>query len=56
MKNFKILPILSLLFILFISTGMEVVGDIFEAGLWVGVILVILVIVLIIWLVRKFLG
>jgi uncharacterized membrane protein YkvI len=30
--------------------GCELVGDIFEAGVWVGVILVILVIGLIVWL------
>ena len=43
-----------LFFILTVSTGMDVIGDIFEAGLWVGVILVVLVIVLVIWLIRKF--
>jgi hypothetical protein len=30
--------------------GCELVGDIFEAGVWVGVVLVILVIGLIVWL------
>jgi uncharacterized membrane protein YkvI len=30
--------------------GCELVGDIFEAGVWVGVILVILVIGLVVWL------
>lgn len=30
--------------------GCELVGDIFEAGVWVGVILVILVIGLVFWL------
>jgi uncharacterized membrane protein YkvI len=33
--------------------GCELVGDIFEAGVWVGVILVILVIGLIVWLFSK---
>lgn len=56
MKNFKILPLVSLIFILFVSTGMDIVGDIFEAGLWIGAIIVILVIVLLVWLVRKFMG
>jgi hypothetical protein len=40
--------------LLVISTTMlaacELVGDIFEAGVWVGVILVILVIGLVVWL------
>jgi hypothetical protein len=30
--------------------GCELVGDIFEAGVWVGVILVILVVGLAVWL------
>jgi len=39
-----------------ILTGCELVGDIFEAGIWVGVIIVVLVIVLIIWLISKLMG
>lgn len=54
MKNFKISYIFMLFFILMVSTGMDIIGDIFEAGLWVGVILVVLVIALLIWLIRKF--
>ncbi|MEA2658208.1 MAG: hypothetical protein QOF64_793 [Candidatus Binatota bacterium] len=34
-------------------SGCEIVGDIFKAGVWVGVLLVIGVIGLIIWLVSK---
>jgi hypothetical protein len=34
-------------------TGCEVIGDIFKAGVWVGVLLVILVIGLIVWLVTR---
>jgi Ca2+/Na+ antiporter len=30
--------------------GCELVGDIFQAGVWVGVILVILVVGLVVWL------
>lgn len=39
-------------FILFLSSC-ELVGDIFKAGMWVGVIAVVLVIVLVIWILRK---
>lgn len=56
MKSLKIYHVCMFVFILLVSTGMDLIGDIFEAGLWVGVILVILVIVLIIWLIRKILG
>ena len=34
--------------------GCDVIGDIFQAGMWVGVILVVVVIVLIGWIVGKF--
>jgi hypothetical protein len=36
-----------------ISAGCELVGDIFEAGVWLGVILVIMVIGLVVWLFAK---
>ena len=56
MKNLKVSHVCMFLFILLFSTGMEVVGDILEAGLWITVILVVLFILLIVWLIRKFLG
>jgi hypothetical protein len=34
-------------------TGCEVIGDIFKAGVWTGVLLVILVIGVIVWLVTR---
>jgi hypothetical protein len=33
-----------------ILPGCEIIGDIFKAGVWVGVILVVLVIGLVVWL------
>jgi hypothetical protein len=45
--------ILILLFSAMTLIGCEVVGDIFQAGVWVGVILVIGIIALIVWLVAK---
>ncbi len=38
--------------ILFLSSC-ELVGDIFKAGMWTGIIGLILVVVLIIWILRK---
>lgn len=35
-------------------TGCELIGDIFQAGMAVGIFVVILVVVLIIWLINKF--
>ena len=36
-----------------VLTGCEVIGDIFKAGVWVGVVLVMLVIGIIVWLVTR---
>ena len=36
-----------------ILSGCELVGDIFQAGVWFGVILVILVVGLVVWLLSK---
>ncbi len=35
------------------TAGCELAGDIFEAGIWAGVIMVVLAIALVLWLVRK---
>jgi hypothetical protein len=43
------------LLLMITMTGCSLVGDIFEAGLWVGVILVVLVIVIIFWVLKKLL-
>jgi uncharacterized membrane protein len=39
--------------LLFIQPGCAVVGGIFKAGVWVGVLLVVLVIALIVWLISR---
>ena len=43
--------------LLFLSTvaltGCQVIGDIFKAGVWVGVLLVILIIGIVVWLVTR---
>ncbi|KIC94915.1 hypothetical protein [Flavihumibacter solisilvae] len=45
--------ILFLVFFLVTFSGCSVIGDIFEAGVWVGVLAVIGIIALIIWLVGR---
>ena len=45
-----------LLFSTMILTGCEAIGDIFKAGVWVGVLLVVLVIGIIVWLFTDELG
>ena len=52
MKHFHYPAALLLLFALGLS-GCDLIGDIFAAGVWVGVIAVVLVVGLIVWLVSK---
>lgn len=53
MKNF-LLRIAALFIVLFSFTSCEVIGDIFKAGMGVGIFLVILVIAVIVWIISKF--
>lgn len=46
----RLLPILLLAVA---ASGCEIVGGIFKAGLWVGAIVVVLIVVLIFWIVGK---
>ncbi len=52
MKHFFSLLALLVLFTLTLS-GCELIGDIFKAGVWVGVILVLVVVAIIGWIVSK---
>ncbi|WP_373497265.1 hypothetical protein [Aquiflexum sp.] len=54
MKNY-ILKILVFFLILTTFTGCSVIGDIFEAGMWMGIIIVVLVIALVFWIIKKLL-
>jgi hypothetical protein len=49
-NSLRFLPLLAGLFLL---SGCEIAGDIFKAGVWVGVLAVIAVIGGVIWLVSK---
>jgi hypothetical protein len=53
MKN-QIPKIILLLAVLFSVAGCELVGDIFEAGMSVGIFLVILIIAIIVWIISRF--
>jgi hypothetical protein len=37
-------------------SGCEIIGDIFKAGVWVGVLLVLAVIGIIVWVIAKAIG
>lgn len=45
--------IIFLALLLFMVSGCQVVGDIFKAGVWVGILAVVGVIVLIFWLIGR---
>jgi hypothetical protein len=51
-KNFSILTILSLVSV-FAFSSCEVIGGIFKAGVWVGVLVVVGIIALVIWLISR---
>lgn len=42
-------------FIIVSLSSCELIGDIFEAGVWTGLILVAVVIALVVWLISRFL-
>lgn len=50
----KLLAILSITFMSLAVSGCEFIGDIFKAGIWVGIIVVIAVIAVIAFIVRLF--
>ncbi|HVJ26160.1 MAG TPA: hypothetical protein VM493_01420 [Vicinamibacterales bacterium] len=50
-KNHSLLTLLVILAVS--SAGCEVVGGIFKAGMWVGVIMVALILVVIFWIMGK---
>lgn len=43
-----------LLMLVLMSAGCEVVGGIFKAGLWVGLIMTLIVVAIIVWVIGKF--
>jgi hypothetical protein len=53
MKQSWLVPVL---FSALALSGCEIVGDIFKAGVWVGVLLVLGVIGIIIWVIAKAIG
>lgn len=49
------LNLLPLLLVLLLSLdSCQAIGAIFKAGVWVGIVIVVIVLVIIFWLIRKF--
>ncbi len=53
MKSYQVV-LLSLFLVLFSSC--EVIAGIFEAGVWVGVLIIVAIVALVVWLLRRFTG
>lgn len=53
MRHFTLIQVALLSAIMLFLSSCEIVGDIFQAGLWVGVIAVVLVVGLVVWLIAK---
>ncbi|TDQ75829.1 hypothetical protein CLV99_3523 [Sphingobacterium yanglingense] len=54
MKKISIIALLTLVTLSF--TSCEVIGGIFKAGVWSGIIMVVVVVALILWLLAKMFG
>ena len=54
MKQLTSFQVIAFLSILMVSlSSCEVVGGIFKAGMWVGIVVVVLVVGLVVWLISK---
>lgn len=53
MKNINFISLFLAFLVMISLSGCEVVYGIFEVGLWAGIIIVVLVIVLIGWIIKK---
>lgn len=52
--HFRIFNLLLILLGVFGLSGCDLIGDIFEAGFWVAIILVVIVVLIVGWVIRKF--
>jgi Ni,Fe-hydrogenase I cytochrome b subunit len=53
MKNLQAYFFAFMLMITMTLSGCDVIGDIFQAGMWTAVIIIVIVIALVMWLLRK---
>jgi hypothetical protein len=53
MKKISVVSLAAMLMVVLSLSSCELVGDIFKAGMWVGIIVVVAIISLIIFLIRK---
>lgn len=53
MKNVTLICFFAIISSMMLLTGCEIIGDILEVGVWIGVIIAALVIGVIWWIIRK---
>ena len=53
MKQFNFPLLATLLVIVFTASSCDAIEGIFKAGMWTGVILIVLIVVLVLWLIGK---
>jgi heme/copper-type cytochrome/quinol oxidase subunit 4 len=56
MKNIQAFFSLVCILLLMTMSSCEVIGDIFQAGMWTAVIIIVIVILLVLWIIRKLRG
>lgn len=54
MKNIRPYLLAVLVLLSFTMSSCEVIGDIFQAGMWTALVIIVLIVLLITWLFRKF--
>lgn len=53
-KNNRILDLMLVLMLMATLTGCELAGDIFKAGMGVGIFIIVAIVVIIIWVISRF--
>lgn len=53
MGNIRSYVSMLLILVMFTMSGCELIGDIFEAGMWVALIIIVIVVALVAWIFKK---
>ncbi|PRY04598.1 hypothetical protein CLV24_1343 [Pontibacter ummariensis] len=56
MRNIRVYFTVMLVLLTFTLSSCEFIGDVFEAGMWTALIIIVLVVLLIVWIFRKLRG
>ncbi|WP_202915970.1 hypothetical protein [Pontibacter pamirensis] len=56
MKNIRVYLMTLLILLTFTLSSCDVIGDIFEAGMWTALIIIIIIVLIVVWIFRKFTG